>query len=397
MDQIDRTAFLTDFILNKDALTRADRQRLVGELYTYAELYNLEGISRPERLLALESGSSFAAVSDIGGSVHALEIAHLDVYFSGRAPYLLAGLDASKDIRLHSPLFYRMIGHHVIPVQNQFPGINPDVHTMLEELTGKQIAPGYDTGHHGAGQCRRGELSRTGGVITWDALHFPDQWNLFNLHETMNVWFEGDSFYQEVKLTNTNDHPIPVSLLHHPYFVNPAASLDGARVDLVSTRNKKRKLLFDLGRYVSDGEQRFNGIPVLERDQELAFTRSDGTELRLGYYGDYDQTTGGIQIFSNGPTNERLLADFAAKHELHRKRRAAMHTLLTGLGFEHSDPAADDMEDFTRTQQQLNGLTSVCIEVNTSGGNIYADEDSGAVILQPGESRRYGYRVRRES
>ncbi len=381
-----------------EKLSTAEIAEIRNGIIHAARFYNIPGVTEDTRIEAIEENNNFAAISQVGGNITSLELGGEDIYFSGQNPYVIPAIDKKGKLTFNSPEFYRFIGHRIIPAANKFEGVNEEAHSNLEEITGLELPKNYDTGHHGISQCRIGQISKNNGIIKYEITHQPDKANLFETLETMEAGFDGEWFREEITITNPNNFPIPVSLLRHPYLVVPAGSFDKASIKVVTQTEDGdvKEPLFNLSDYEKLGEQRFDGIPLLKDSQFLEFDRGDGVVLQIAFDGDYDQNGAGIQLFSNGFSEEKISQDYIEKHKIHQRRLRETAELLRAVGLNGDWYSKKALENEMKLHNEmLSSTRSICIEDNTSRGNIYTNINSNPVILQQGQSAKFVRMTRR--
>lgn len=349
-------------------------------IYAMAEKYNVLGISKPGGVGIIEGqDGGEAIITRVGGSVKELEVGGESIYFNGADPYVLPTIDEEGNVSFVSPEFYRWIGHHVNPVANHVDSYHPQVADVVEAETGQSF-PHLDTGHHGVGQCRIGEVVQNGDWMEYRVVHQSDKTNPYEFVEVQRSRFgENGEYIEEIELQNPNNFPIPVSLLRHPYFRVPAETAEDAIIYTVDSEGKRQEL-YSLRQYReleeagSSGEARF-ALPNINKGEYIEFDRGDGTIIQIGFSGDYDfDGNAGLQIFSNGFTESKILDDFDQKFELHKQKLKQAQRLYEKLGIEvqiFDESRLEDEREYWL--EELKKSRSICIEDNTSRGNIYAE------------------------
>jgi hypothetical protein len=384
----------TDILANEES--RLEFGQILLEM---SESYNIPGIHVENRAQLIRKRGR-VTVSDVGGNVMGLQLDGVDLYPSAAAPFTYPYINHGQ-VKLGMQEWYRHIGHDGTPLMNRFEGKNLEVLAKLRGLTGQDIPDDtfIDTGHHGEGQTLLGRLEHTDAEITWTARHVASHANLFSFMQQKRFSINNGIFTQVREIFNDNDFPIPVTLIGHPYFLIPGGRqvFDGSTiVECTGSRNRaSERVLYNLGDYHSAGEQRF-ALP-LETDRKwVEFRRGDGVTVKLAFFGNGNTEHAGLQVFSNGPTPEALIADAGEKFEVYRTRRKAIENILIAMGIltEVTSDAEFDMHK-ALIIDYLQGCTAVCIEDVWGNGN-WLDSVEGleaATIVAPNESVYFGRRT----
>lgn len=368
-------------------------------LLEMSESYNIPGIHAENRAQLIRRRGR-VTISDVGGNVMGLHLDGVDLYPPAAAPFTYPYIDDGQ-VSLGMQEWYRHIGQDGTPLMNRFEGKNHEVLAKLRDLTGQDLPEDIfvDTGHHGEAQTLLGRLEQTDDEITWTARHVVSHANLFPFVQQKRFSINNGIFTQIREIYNDNDFPIPVTLIGHPYFLIPGGRqvFDGSTiVECSGGRNRvSERILYNLGDYHSAGEQRFT-LP-LEADRKwVEFRRGDGVRVKLAFWGNGNADHAGLQVFSNGPTPEALIADAEEKFEVYRTRRKANEEILVAVGI-LTEVTSDTEFDMHKSLiiDYLQNCTAVCIEDVWGNGN-WLDSVEGldaANIVAPNESIYFGRRT----
>lgn len=380
----------------KRLLTESQRKELAGQLQHLADIYHIPGITTLQSDTVLKSarGKGFAVVSSVGGNTLSLEINNQAIYSYGANPFVVPFLRRDSDGKIvweiSSPAYYRNLGHTATPTANEFSEPSHLVIEGIEAITGQMLHRDFNTGHHGVSQCLVAPVTKSEkGYAVHYVMHQPDRTNLFPYEREIITGFDKKGrFIESIRLRNPNSFPIPISMLRHPYFYATESDFEHGQIVYVTPENSIP--IYKLNEYSEVGEKDFR-LPLLSNNEYIQFVRADGTNVNIGFAGDYSEQDSRVQIFSNGTHTMKTLNDFEEKHTIMRERLARLADLQHSLRLDDSWIDHRDTIDGTQIisdMMQDAHLCGLAIEDGVaSGGNIYSDLEAlkKARIMHPGQ------------